>query len=149
MRFNPRDADANLLPEDWYDASIADAVDSVSRKGNSMVVVTFKIYDDRGLQPTIDRYFTNNPSGLGGLRKLCRAVGLSDRFDSGDLNPNELKGKDLRILVKIEEDETGKYPDKNVAAAFEARKPTTAKEQKETVAEFPHSPTFPNDDIPF
>lgn len=134
MRFDPKEADANLLPEAWYDAIVMDAIDTVSKKGNDMMTVTFKIYDDRGLQPLIDRYFVKSQAGLSGLKKLCRAVGVAEEvFQGGEVDPMDLRGKPLRVLVKIQKDETGRYDDKNVAAAFEPKTNAASTSRKSVV----------------
>lgn len=137
MRFDPAVANADLWPEAWYSAVTESAIESKSKKsGNPMMVVTFKCFDAGKPPITIDRYFvTNNKTGMGGLKKLCAALGLIDRFNAGELTPDELKGRNLKVLVKIQEDETGRWDDKNVAAAF--------------VAESENPPTADGDEIPF
>lgn len=135
MKFDPKLADANLLPEDWYDALIVYANEQTSKKGNPMLMIGFRIYDHAGTQPIIDRYFVlNTPSGLTGLRKLCRAVGLDQAFSQGDMDASLLQGKSVRTLVKIQEDETGQYDSKNVCAAFEPPGPGTGTGTKPSAA---------------
>lgn len=140
MKFNPEGAVANLLPEEWYDGLIIAAEDKVSKRDNAMLVVTIRVYS--GHNPEIPSYFVDgNPSSLSRLQKLCRAVSVA--FSKGEVTPDDLVNKNLRVLVKIQKDDTGQYGDKNVIAAFDLAKGTQIVPAGET------PPATPDDDIPF
>lgn len=115
MRYNPEQANANLIPnETWCEALIINAVDTKSKQGNEMIEADFKIYDPAGLQPTIKHYFVDKAPGM--FKKLCIVLDLN--FESGDIAAETLKGKSLKVLIKIQTDKSGQYSDKNVIAAF-------------------------------
>jgi hypothetical protein len=118
MRYNPSDANADLIPSDtWCDALIVSAFDTKSKAGNEMIEAGFRIYDPDGKQPIITHYFVANKPAM--LKKLCAALKLD--FESGNIPAESLVNKSLAVFVKIQKDDTGKYSDKNVIAAFEAK----------------------------
>jgi len=147
MHYNPKDADATLLPEEWYDASIAAAEEKVSKARNDMLVVSFTVFAPVG-RTDIQRYYVNNPAGLSGLRKLCRAVGLSEEFDKGEITPELLLNRNLRVQVKIQRDERGQYDDKNVIAQV-APPVKAASSPPEAQPEPDYGPPPADSDIPF
>jgi hypothetical protein len=149
MKYNPESATAHLIQCGkeglWCDALIQEAVDTTSKKRNSMIQANFKIYDNQGKQPVITHYFLADYPGM--FKKLCAALGLD--FQSGNVEAESLKGKMVKVLIKIREDETGQFGDKNVIAAFQARAP----EKPGPAPDDPHvfNPNDPalDDGIPF
>lgn len=115
MRYNPDAANASLVPDGtWCDALIESAIEAQSKKGNEMIVADFKVYDPAGMQPTIKHWFVSDFPGM--FKKLCLALGLD--YDSGNISADVLKGKMVKVLVKIREDKSGQFSDKNVIAGF-------------------------------
>ena len=129
MRYNPNDANANLIPNDtWLQATIETAVDKVSKSGNEMIEAGFKVYDESGKQPTIKHYFVSTAPGM--FKKLCKVLNLN--FESGDVSAESLIGKNVFVKVKIQKQEN--YDDKNVIADFADKLPdgvTTAPKTQE------------------
>ncbi len=120
MRYNPEDANANLIPSDtWLQATIETAVDKLSKSGNEMIEAGFKVYDEAGKQPTIKHYFVSSAPGM--FKKLCKVLNLD--FESGDVSAESLIGKNVFVKVKIQKDEKGQFDDKNVIAAFADKLP--------------------------
>ncbi len=123
MRYNPSDANANLIPSDtWLQATIETAVEKVSKSGNEMIEASFKVYDNAGKQPNIKHYFVASAPGM--FKKLCKVLNLD--FESGNVSADSLIGKTLFVKVKIQKDETGRYDDKNVIAGFSETMPEGA-----------------------
>ena len=120
MKFNHEDANANLIPKDtWCDGLIVESIDTTSKKGNEMIVATFRLWAPDGRTADIDHYFVSDYPGM--LKKLCSALGMMEQFNGDEVVAESLKAKSVRVLVKIQEDKTGRYGDKNVCAAFEAQ----------------------------
>jgi len=127
MHYNPSDANANLIPSDtWLQATIETAEDKVSKSGNEMIEAGFKVYDMAGKQPTIKHYFVASAPGM--FKKLCNVLGLD--FESGYISADSLIGKNVFVKVKIQKDETGRYDDKNVIAAFADKLPDGVQSQQ-------------------
>lgn len=138
MRYNPEDANANLIPSDtWLDATIETAVEKVSKSRNEMIEAGFKVYDG-GKNPTIKHYFVSTAPGM--FKKLCKVLNLD--FESGEVSAESLVGKNVCVKIKIQKDETGRYDDKNVIAAFSDKLPQGATSAHE-------SRTLEDDGIPF
>ena len=152
MDFNPQDATAHLVPADtWCDSTIIEAIDTTSKKGNSMILATFKVYDNEGKQPQIDHYFVDKYPGM--LKKLCAAMGMSKEFEAGRVPAESLKGKSVKVLIKIQEDESGRFGDKNVIAAFQSDKgaapqPSGPATNDPSVFD-PSDPAMKDDSVPF
>jgi hypothetical protein len=148
-KFDPNLANADLLPEEWFDALIVNAYEKTAKSGNPCIVVSTKIYG--GAQPIIDRYYvTSTSGGVSGLRKLCHAAGILEDFKSGELDPEKLKGRSVQALVKVQKDESGQWDDKNVCAQFRPR----PAEQAALNPNDPHvfnenDPAMKDDSIPF
>jgi hypothetical protein len=147
-RFDPNMANANLLPEDWYDALIVNAHEKTSKTGNPCIVVTVKVYG--GQQPMIDRYYVMNSSGgVSGMRKLCHAIGLLEDFKSGEIEPEKLKGRGVQVLVKTQKDESGQWDDKNVCAQFRPQNTAQAPATDDPHVFDPNDPAMKDSDTPF
>lgn len=114
-----------------------------------MIVATFKVYDNQGKNPQIQHYFVDKYPGM--LKKLCAVFGISKQFDEGCVDAETLKNRNVKVLVKIHEDETGQFGDKNVIAAFKADVPSAAPSndvEAAMAASAPFDPEKP-DGIPF
>ncbi len=118
MKYDPKDGDAVLLPEQWFDATLT-AEERVSKQGNDMIVVTSLVYHD-ALPVDIPTYFvTGNPSSLNRLKKLCAVLGID--FDAGEVTADMFSGKRCKAQVKIQKSKDPQWPDdKNVVAYFVA-----------------------------
>lgn len=142
MEFNPKDANANLIPtETWCEAVIATAKDTYSKQGNQMIEAEFRVFDTQGESRIITHYFVAHKPGM--FKKLCAALKLD--FDSGKIPAEVLIDKKLAVWIKIQKDETGRYDDKNVIAAFADKLPSGANENN--TAHF--SRAADDDGIPF
>lgn len=113
----------------------------MSKQNNEMLVVTFRCYGGPTGEQDIPVYFVaGNASSISRLEKLCKATGIA--FSNGEVTPEQLHGKSLKCLVKIQKDQTGQYSDKNVVAGFQMAKGTQIVADGE-------KPPMPDDDIPF
>ena len=144
MRFNPSDANAHLIPTGtWCEALIVEAVDTVSKGGNEMIVATFRVWG-AGMTADLRHYFVASRPGM--LKKMCAVLGITSQYEAGEIVAETLKGREMRALIKIQEDETGKWDDKNVVAAFEAKAPKDAQPKPDPANEFDQKT---DDGIPF
>jgi hypothetical protein len=134
LRYNPDSATAHLIQCGkegvWCDILIQEAIDKTSKKGNEMIEADIKVYDNDGKQPVIKHYFVSDYPGM--FKKLCAALGLD--YGSGNVPAEKIKGASLQALIKIQEDKTGQFGDKNVCSAFRAK---------------PQAPSGPTPDDPY
>ncbi len=117
MKYDPKDGDAVLLPEQWFDA-ILTAEERVSKQGNDMIVVTSRVHQN-ALPVDIPTYFvTGNKSSMNRLKKLCGVIGID--FQTGEVTADMFNGKDCKVQVKTQKSDDPKWDDKNVVAYFAA-----------------------------
>ena len=138
MQFNPKDA-VQLLPEGEYRAEVATAEETKSKAGNDMLKVTWKVFAPNGGTPLVTDYIVP-PHGVGRLKKMCRAVGLEDKFKQGSVTPEDLRGQACTVVVIVEDDKTGNYDPQNRIAKYIA-----PGDEDLSVPEG----DIPEDDIPF
>lgn len=138
MKYDPHAS--NLIPSGtWCEAEITSAEEKFSKGGNEMIQADFFVYDMQGLRPTIRHYFVSTQPGF--LKKLCSAIGLD--FSAGEVNASQLTAKKMWVLIKIQEDKTGQFFDKNVIAAFSKDAPEGAKISAHS------TPDLIDEDVPF
>lgn len=115
MRYDPKAADMTL-PDGVYDAVITAAEEKVSKKGNPMLHVGFKVWGNNRQTVFVHSYFVDNNGGmLAALRQLCNAVGID--FSSGEVRPEQLLNKNLKVELETEPGQGG-YGPKNVVAQY-------------------------------
>lgn len=112
--YNKEDANP-IVPEGEYDAVVLTAETGETKKGDPKLAVTCKIYDADGRRPLVTDNIVS-PYGIRRLKQLCQATGLD--FESGEVDPADFVGKNLRVRVVISHDETGQYDDRNVIRAY-------------------------------
>lgn len=139
MRYDPKDAN-NLIPDGEYDAEIAEAEETTSKKGNDMLKLTVRVWAGGGGPRVIFDYIVV-PSSLYKLKQIAAATGQMPAFEAGELGAKGVQGKSLRVSLKTEKDKSGAFPDKNAVARY---LPQEAGAQ-------PHTKAQPADDdgIPF
>jgi hypothetical protein len=150
LKYNPENATAHLIQCGkegvWCDVMIQEAIDTTSKRGNEMIEADIKVYDNEGKQPTIKHYFLSDYPGM--FKKLCAALGLD--YARGDIPATAIKGASLQALIKIQEDKTGQFGDKNVCAAFRAKPTTTGGPAANDPHVFdPNDPAMKDDSVPF
>jgi len=123
MRFQPRtEADIkaesnqrNLWPKGTYDFEVVSASDEVSKSGNDMIKLVLKVYDASGNSQMVWDYLLEAMAAK--LVHACDALGLNDRYDSGELDASDFDGKAGQVILYIQKGQNG-YPDKNAVADY-------------------------------
>ncbi len=112
MKYTPRTEkeldEANLLPEGNYTATVTEAEDTVSSKGNEMIALTLTIYEQSGEQRKILDWILEAMPWK--LRHFCEATGLD--YESGEVKAADCMGKSVTVELKVEP-KTEKYRAKN------------------------------------
>jgi len=100
VKFNPDDA---TFPEGLYDCFFIEAVEKSSKSGNPMIDVTCQVFLGNKSQ-LIHDYFVHDVQGhLTRLNKLCKAIGHD--FKSGEITPDQIKGKNCKAYIKVHDDD--------------------------------------------
>lgn len=115
MKFTPKTekeiAEENLWPAGEYSFEITEAEDTVSSKGNEMIELKLKVYNEEGNFKILSDYLLEAIAYK--LRHAAEVCGLLDAYNSGVLLASDFVGKTGYLKLKIDKDKTGKYPDKN------------------------------------
>lgn len=93
----------SLLAPGEYDFFLEDFQLATSKKGNPMLELKIKIIDNQK-EHTITDYLVNTAASQYKIKNYCYAVGLENRYNAGDLQPDrswlKLRG---RCKVDIQE----------------------------------------------
>ena len=104
-----------ILEDGTYEATILEAVETVSKSGNQMLKVKFSV----GSINIFD-HFVDNEVGLSRLKLLCEVVGY-DVSNDIDIKPQHLINKSLQIDLYVK-DENGYKSNKITFDGFRSSK---------------------------
>lgn len=107
MKITPKtDAElqaANLLPEGKYPFEISGAVDAVSKSsGLPMIKLTVRAFDERNGIHLMSDYLPSSEKAAFKIKNVCKACGLLEQYEAGDVEPDMFIGKTgyLNIIVE-------------------------------------------------
>lgn len=147
MQFEPKTEkqlrEEMLMPPDEYDATVIEAEDATSKKGNPMIALVLRVYRKDGRTAQL-RDWLMPTMGLK-LLFFCEAAGLKDKYASGDVTADDCHQRDVRVKVGIRKDATGQYPDQNTVLDYIPRGATTEGKPASPVAD----KVFEEAEIPF
>jgi len=109
-----------LLKEGEGTFTVLSAIEATSKKGDPMIKLLLECYDSENRKGNIFEYliFTDNVFCERKIKRFCYAVGLEKEYESGKLNHFECSGHSGNLLIGIQKDKTGAYPDKNCVFDF-------------------------------
>ena len=113
FNYDPKDA-VQLVPEGEYEAVVFTAETGKTKKDDSKLGITSKVYGPEGRSPLV----TDNivaPFGIRRLKQLCAATGVAF---NGEVNAQDFVGKNVKVKVIVKHDETGQYDDRNDIRAY-------------------------------
>jgi hypothetical protein len=106
-----------LLPTGWIDgATIRDAVERPSARGNEMTELTIAVPDGRGGERLFKDYLTNAPLAALRVRHISEAVGALEHYNSGEIEPQYFVGHTVRVKVGVEKRRG--YPPRNIIVDY-------------------------------
>jgi hypothetical protein len=92
-----------LLEPGWKDdATIREAVESTSARGNDMIELGIAVPDGRGGERFYKDYLTNTPRGAQRLHNACEAVGALDRYNARSISASDFVGHTVRVKIGVE-----------------------------------------------
>lgn len=147
MKYDPKEA-IECLPEGQYEATVTETQESVSKKGDPMIVVTLTIYKPTGGEKTIKDWIV---APWWKLKKLAKACGRLAEFEGGEFRDGQYVGSTL--MVDLEVESSDKYGDQNRVVGYAPVARTqqaqpTARSAK-AAAQASSVPSIGEDDIPF
>lgn len=152
MDFNPDDReDTPTLTAGWHTMRVVEAEESMSSKGNAMMVVELQHPEQpKGIR--IRDYLVATPAALWKVEQALTAMGLGDRFRAGRITEADLRGRMARVeLVEEAVDgydrpllKVGTWDTRDVPRQAESPPAATSGAGKHA-----HPDHVPGDDIPF
>lgn len=100
-----------------FDFEVIEASEGISKAGNDMIKLTLGVWRPDGSQLFVYDYLLDAMAFK--VKHFCEAVGLTDRYEAGDLVAFDCKGKGGRVELKIEKDDKGN--DKSVVKDYVKR----------------------------
>lgn len=147
MRTTPKTekelAEVGLWPAGTVDFEVLTAEETTSSKGNDMIKLKIKIFNDAGESKTVLDYLLDAMPGK--LRHAAEAFGLLQEYEAGGFEAIDCEGKTGKCKIKIDKSEG--YPDKNGIADYIAVVTTGSVEKKTMRAKV--APRDLDDEIPF
>lgn len=164
MKYDPTQAKSLFyLPPGDYEASLVSCEEKTSKTNINMAVLTWRVYQPDG-QPVLVKdwiLLEGEFNGLWKLKKMAKAWGVLDQFESATFDPANFIDSNLMVKLKVKPAD-GKYSESNSVADY---KPMVNTGQSSTVtvalrnqmkraeAEQANDPVFApdenHDDIPF
>lgn len=93
--------------------------DSQSEKGNDMIVLVLKVYNDEGQFKIIVDYLLESIAYK--LRHAADACGILDKYESGSLCADDFKGKSGNLKLRVGKPTTKKDEDGKVIKEYAAK----------------------------
>lgn len=119
MRVNPISAEKasegggfEPWPAGEYDFAVHDAADDVSSAGNEQIKLTLHVFNRDGNKRTVFDYLGASDKAQWKVRHFADAVGLTRQYESGELEPRDIVGREGRCRLRIKP-ASGGYPANN------------------------------------
>lgn len=135
--------EAQLAPKGDYDFDVLEAKDGVSKSGNPMITLKLGVFNGDAMRWHITDHLVAAMEAK--LRHFADTTGLLGRYEMGLLSAQDCIGRAGRVRLVIEQDETGKYPDKNTVRDYVVRPAKALAAPKEEAP----SQEDGNQDVPF
>ena len=110
-------ASRRLLKSAWCDATISEASEQESKRGNDMMKITVIVDDGAGEERTFTDYLTDTAFGGVKLRHCCAARGVLAKFEAGSIDQSDFPGP---VRVKIGVEKRRGYADRNIIEDYAA-----------------------------
>lgn len=127
MKVTPRTEEEikwiKLLPEGDYEFEVFDSIDETSSKGNEMIHVILLIKKNNR-EYKIHDYLMDTEEMAFKLRHFCDSTGLSEFYNSGNIESSKIKSKKGYAKITIKHDKKGIYDPKNVVKDYIVNKST-------------------------
>lgn len=138
MKYDPKDA-VTVLPAGEYNAVLEQYEERLSKKGNEMGVLTWKIFPEGSNSTPFVTDYIVVPQFTWKLKKLAKALGREQDFKDAKFQPGDFVGSSVKLILEIQQSDG--YDDKNGVETYVP------------LPEGESSPKFakagPNVDIPF
>lgn len=115
ITYDPKDA-VQTLPAGEYNAVLEKYEEKLSKKGNQMAVLTWKVFDANSDRTPFVTDYIVFPAFTFKLKKLAKSLGKLADFESKVFQPEDYVGASTRVFLDVESQEG--YDDKNVIGNY-------------------------------
>lgn len=142
IAYDPKDA-VLVLPEGEYNAVLEKYEEKVSKKGNDMMCLTWKIFPSDERPQSLVTDYVVLPAFTWKLKKLAASLGRLKDFEDKVFQPEDYVGASTRVMLKI--DKQDGFDDKNAIGGYIAASKDDAPASKfaKDDKEFPKDPDIP------
>lgn len=104
----------NLMDPGTYDFVVFDAIEKVSKtSGEPMIELILNVLDMKGRERKIYDYLMDKEPMDYKIRHIYNCAGLLEKYESGDIDAQDLHNVTGKVKIIIRKDKTGQYGDKN------------------------------------
>ncbi len=115
LTYDPKDA-VTVLPEGEYNVVLEKYEEKISKKGNDMMVLTWKAFPADNRPPAFVTDYIVFPSLTFKLKKLAKAMGKMGEFEAKTFQPEDYVGASVKAFLKIDTQEG--FDDKNAIGDY-------------------------------
>ena len=143
MKFEPKTEEEintfSLCPEGEFSFEVLKAEEKMSKKGNPMIELILKIWDDNGEIHTVYDYLME--AIVYKLKHFCDSTGLKEKYDNGELTDFDCELKTGKVKIIHQKD-------RNDSSKVRASVKDYIVDSSE-VKESPKESSIEDDDVPF
>lgn len=116
MQFTPKSKEElaasnafDLIQKGTYDVECISAIERKSSNGNDMFALNWRVFVGESVRLMFDYIVPSNDMGLDKLFTLCQSVGLSEDYESGNLDAESFVGKCCKASIVQKKQKGGEY----------------------------------------
>lgn len=130
LNFEPKTEEQlnNLMPDGQYNFHVSKAEDYVAKtSGDEMIKLTLLVWDHNGRERQITDYLTSK--AIYKIKHFCDAVGLTEKYSSGNLHASDCEGSDKigKLLINTQKGQ-GEYGPRNSVKDYVKREASAQQE---------------------
>jgi hypothetical protein len=118
MKITPRSEQEfksrNLIDPGTYDFTVEHAIEKISKHSNEpMIELIIKVLDMNGREHKLFDYLLDKEPMDYKIRHIYDCAGKIEKYESGNIDANDLHSVTGKVKIIIRKDKSGKYPDRN------------------------------------
>jgi hypothetical protein len=123
MIFKPKTEHELATDDLWapgqYDFEVREADETISKtSGADMIKLTLYVFRPDGERRTVFDYLVGTEGGQRKVRSFAQAVGLLAQYEKGELLAIDMVQRTGQLKLRVEQDKSGQFPDKNSVADY-------------------------------
>lgn len=100
-------------------AEVKESSNHISKEGKESIMLNLDIWEDVSVRCKLYVYLT--PAFMLLFKHACIAMLGQEKYDSGNIQAEDFLNKSCDVIIGIQKDKKGQYPDKNIVKDFVVR----------------------------